>query len=72
MPEGDTMNALILGHTGFVGKNLKIFLENKGFEVHGLSRNECDLRDYDAFSDRIREMGSIDVIFNCEWDRNPR
>ena len=63
------MNCLVLGHTGFVGKNLVKYLSLFDNRVIGLSREQCDLRDCGQLSsalDRIVEdFGDIDVIFNC-------
>ena len=59
------MNFVILGHTGFVGKNLKRFLENKSHNVVGISTFECDLRVYEQFSNKLKDLKNIDVIFNC-------
>jgi len=59
------MKYMILGHTGFVGKNLKQYLSSLGHEVVASSRNECDLRDYESLSNFIKTNPNIDAIFNC-------
>jgi len=59
------MKAIVLGHTGFVGKNLVTFLEQNNIETVGLSRDECDLRDYDETIQALQEHADVDVIFNC-------
>jgi len=59
------MKYLILGHTGFVGKNLKQFLIDRGHQVFGISRKECDLRDYEGLCKILEEIGQVDAIFNC-------
>ena len=59
------MKYIVLGHTGFVGKNLTKFLLDKGHEVFGLSRRECDLRNYEQFSHCLEKIGHVDAIFNC-------
>ncbi len=59
------MKAIILGHTGFVGKNLMAFLQETGVTVVGLSRDECDLRDYAEFTRELQRHRDADVIFNC-------
>ena len=59
------MKAIVLGHTGFVGKNLVTFLEQNNIETVGLSRGECDLRDYDEVSQEFQTHSDASVIFNC-------
>jgi GDP-L-fucose synthase len=61
------MRCIVLGHTGFVGKNLTKYLSDKGHEVFGLSRAQCDLRDYTQLSKKLLEFRhrGIDAIFNC-------
>ena len=56
---------IVLGHTGFVGKNLSRYLINDGHEVVGLSSAECDLRDYTQFTAKLISVGKVDAIFNC-------
>ena len=58
------MKFLILGHTGFVGKNLYNFLSGKGHDVVGLSTDDCDLRNYQDFRDVMVNIGNVDVIYN--------
>ena len=61
------MRYIVLGHTGFVGKNLTKYLSNEGHEVVGLSRAQCDLRDYAQLNKKLLEFRprGIDAIFNC-------
>tara|TARA_R100001443_G_scaffold68652_1_gene77325 strand:- start:1069 stop:1992 length:924 start_codon:yes stop_codon:yes gene_type:complete len=58
-------NILILGHTGFLGKNLTNFLENQPYNIFKLSRDVCDLRDYNSICKHLKDISEIDVIFNC-------
>ena len=60
-----TLRYIVLGHTGFVGKNLTLYLANKGNEVIGLSSRECDLREYSELKNKIASIGKVDAIFNC-------
>ena len=63
------MRFLILGHTGFVGKNLFKYLSNRGHHVVGISRKQCDLRVYPEVNQKFKEaasgFGEFDAIFNC-------
>lgn len=59
------MKYIVLGHTGFVGKNLTKYLTNNGHQVVGLSTSNCDLRNYSSLNDKIKEIGAVDAIFNC-------
>ena len=59
------MRTLVLGHTGFVGKNLTSFLESRGFDVAKISSEQCDLRNYDEFNQTLKNLGAVDVVFNC-------
>tara|TARA_R110000744_G_scaffold24457_2_gene61284 strand:- start:3077 stop:3994 length:918 start_codon:yes stop_codon:yes gene_type:complete len=59
------MRYIVLGHTGFVGKNLTKYLSNEGHEVVGLSRAQCDLRDYAQLNIQMKAAGQVDAIFNC-------
>ena len=59
------MRYIVLGHTGFVGKNLTKYLSNEGHEVVGLSRVQCDLRDYAQLNIQMKAAGQVDAIFNC-------
>ena len=59
------MRYIVLGHTGFVGKNLTKYLSNEGHEVVGLSSAQCDLRDYNQLNTQLRAAGEVDAIFNC-------
>ena len=63
------MKYIVLGHTGFVGKNLTKFLLDKGHEVFGLSRRECDLRNYEQFSHCLEKIGHVDMM---QHDHTPR
>ena len=59
------MKYIVLGHTGFVGKNLTQHLLNNDHEVVGLSSAQCDLRDYAQLNKALKEIGTIDAVFNC-------
>jgi len=63
------MRFLVLGHTGFVGKNLFKYLSNLGHNVAGLSSEQCDLRNYSEVNQKFKEAsngyGEFDAIFNC-------
>lgn len=59
------MRYIVLGHTGFVGKNLTKYLSAEGHEVIGLSRSQCDLRDYAQLNIQMKAAGQVDAIFNC-------
>jgi len=56
---------IVLGHTGFVGKNLTMYLANKGNKVVGLSTEQCDLREYSQLLSELKKAGKVDAIFNC-------
>ena len=60
-----TLKYVVLGHTGFVGKNLIQYLASEGHEVIGLSSTECDLRDYKQIAEKLLNIKKIDAIFNC-------
>lgn len=59
------MRCVVLGHTGFVGKNLTNYLVKQGHTVAGISRTECDLRSYNRLATALKSVGNIDVVFNC-------
>ena len=59
------MKYIVLGHTGFVGKNLTKHLLVNGHEVICLSSTQCDLRDYNQLNTQLRAAGEVDAIFNC-------
>ena len=54
-----------MGHTGFVGQNLVKHLRNLNHDVVGLSRQECDLRQYNEVSACMQALGHVDAVFNC-------
>ena len=56
---------IVLGHTGFVGKNLTMYLTSKGNKVVGLSTEQCDLREYSQLLSELKKAGKVDAIFNC-------
>jgi len=56
---------IVLGHTGFVGKNLIMYLTEKGNETIGLSTEQCDLREYTQLLEEFKKAGKVDAIFNC-------
>ena len=59
-------NILILGHTGFLGKNLTKFLqEKKPKNLYKISKEDCDLRDYNKICSFLKTIPKIDIIFNC-------
>ncbi len=58
------MNILILGTTGFIGKNLLARLEETEHNIHTCSRSEgTDILNYESLSLRLREV-QPDIIFN--------
>lgn len=59
------MRYIVLGHTGFVGKNLIMYLTEKGNETIGLSTEQCDLREYTQLLEEFKKAGKVDAIFNC-------
>ena len=59
------MKFLILGHTGFVGKNLMTHLTNLGHDVAGVSTEGCDLREYDNVARILQTLTPLDAVFNC-------
>ncbi len=59
------MKYVVLGHTGFVGKNLTKHLLGNGHEVICISSEECDLRDYSRLNAMISAAGEVGAIFNC-------
>ena len=59
------MRFIVLGHTGFVGKNLMKYLVNEGHSVVAISRKECDFRDFKSLKRTLQSCGSVDAIFNC-------
>ena len=59
-------NILILGHTGFLGKNLVKFLQEKNYNnLYKISKENCDLRDYNQLCNFLKTIPKIDIIFNC-------
>lgn len=55
---------VILGHTGFIGKNLYQWLEAGNFEVVGASSKVCNLLDYDSVKKFVSIIpDDIHVIF---------
>ncbi len=63
------MKILIIGHSGFLGKNLYSILEAKGYEVIGASRRklqESDISlDVTNENDFLAMQTNPDVIINC-------
>jgi GDP-L-fucose synthase len=59
------MKTLLLGHTGFVGRNVGEALSQDGIEWHGASRSSgVDLRDTRQLEDLLRKA-KPDFIVNC-------
>jgi len=55
---------IVLGHTGFIGKNLTNKLLDDGHQVFSYSKSTgVDIRNYSQISDKIREI-KPDIIFN--------
>ena len=40
------MNILLLGHTGFLGKNISKYCQDKQFKVTQISSKECDIKNH--------------------------
>jgi GDP-L-fucose synthase len=59
------MKFLVLGHTGFVGKNLFQHLVENGHDVCAWSSEQCDLRDYEQVDTMMKKLDSLDAVFNC-------
>ena len=59
---------LIVGATGFIGRNLYDFFENKGeYETTALKRSDVDLYDEEAVENYLKEH-FYDIIFYCVND----
>jgi len=54
--------ALVTGATGFTGRYVVPSLEARGFDVHGLSSADCDIRDAAAVRNAIRELAPDYVV----------
>jgi len=55
---------LVLGHTGFIGKNLIEYLSNNNYQVFSCSKStDVDIRNYNQISEKIKEI-KPDIIFN--------
>ena len=57
-------NILILGSTGFLGKNLCIKLKEKGIKFFTLTKKNCNLLNYEVSKKKISKI-KPDIIFNC-------
>jgi GDP-L-fucose synthase len=56
---------LVLGGTGFLGKHVMRQLAEKGYQPVSLSRREgTDIRAFDDFSKKLKEIGP-DIVINC-------
>jgi len=59
------MHILLLGHTGFLGKNISRYCLDKDFKVTKISSKECDLKNYNEVFECFKELKGIDLILNC-------
>lgn len=63
---------LIVGATGFIGRNLCVFFENKKeYEIVALKRSDLDLYDEEAVENYLKES-FYDIIFYCVNDSHVR
>lgn len=61
----DRDNILVLGGTGFVGRNVVEALRAAGYSVNSLSRSEgCDLRELSAAKKALKDLKPT-IIINC-------
>ena len=63
------MNALITGDTGFIGRNLRRFLEGKGVQVTGYSKSfGSDIFDFEKLAAQVEDC---DIVFHCAAEAKP-
>ena len=55
---------LLTGSSGFIGKNLKEYLQNKDYELLAPGHEELDLTDEAAVADYLRQQSVIDVVIH--------
>ena len=48
------MHILLLGHTGFLGKNILKYCRDKQFRVTQISSKECDLKNWETLIHNLR------------------
>ncbi|MBC7334307.1 MAG: NAD-dependent epimerase/dehydratase family protein [Actinobacteria bacterium] len=66
------MKVLITGDTGFIGKNMRNYLEQLGVEVLGYSRRRGqDLMDIKQFESFIKQEDPIDFIYHFAAEAKP-
>jgi nucleoside-diphosphate-sugar epimerase len=53
--KGFSMRVLVTGATGFTARYVIPLLRDRGYDVHGLSSNDCDIRDSSALRDAVAE-----------------
>jgi nucleoside-diphosphate-sugar epimerase len=55
---------LILASTGFIGKNIKLYFENKKYNVFCLNRTDVDFKNKDLLNESIKNIDP-EIVINC-------
>ena len=54
---------LVLGSTGFIGKNLMDFLVSENYPVVGLSTNRCNFSNLNSFKKSTKNLVKILLLY---------
>lgn len=66
------MKVLITGDTGFIGRNMRQYLEKRGIEVIGFSRSRGqNLLNFDKFKTFVKQELPLDIIYHFAAEAKP-